>query len=336
MKHLLLSILFSLVCPIFAFGQNSFEVFDGNGKGAYRDSINPRNELLLQHVNSGILSTKEGYKLQQDLKLNAPDFKKRFENNTLSAQTPTDYSFADSLKHYNPEKDIPKQNYYPEQTHLIWQRNIFANDFSQQGQIASWYDGHLDGFSVYQTMPLLGSVRTGGALVTQNFGERWQVTAGMQLMKYNEPWQVYNTFGGNASVAYTINDNMSLNAFANYQSAPFMSNIHGGGLIVYGGYMTFKTNNDKWGVDVGAQNIHDPVSGKHAIVPIIKPYYNLNGAKLGIDFGGLLYEVFRNISLNVNGGGSNDYNGGYGNVIVAPHYRPPSVSTPHQRGRVVK
>ncbi len=153
-------------------------------------------------------------------------------------------------------------------------------------------------------------------------------------MKYNEPWQAYNTFGGNATVAYMLNDNVSLNAFANYQSAPFWSGVHGGGLLVYGGYMTFKTNNDKWGVDVGAQNIHDPVTGRNVVLPIVKPYYNLYGTKLGIDVGGLLYQVFKNISLNVNGGGD-DHNG-YGNVIIAPRNRPPAVSTPHQRGRVVR
>ncbi len=174
MRTFFITILLSFVCPMIAVGQNSIEVFDGNGKGAYRDSINPRNQLLREHINSGMLSTKEGYKLQQQLNLDQPDFKKRFENNRLTLQTAANHSFADSLKRYNPEVEIPKQYYYPEQTHLIWQRNIFANDFAQEGQIASWYDGHLDGYSSYQTMPLLGSVRTGGAQITQKL---WRTLA---------------------------------------------------------------------------------------------------------------------------------------------------------------
>ena len=117
-------------------------------------------------------------------------------------------------------------------------------------------------------------------------------------MKYNEPWNAYNTYGGTAEVGYMINDNMSVTAFGNYESAPFWSNARRGGYGAFGGYMTFKTNNDKWGVDVGAQNVRDFQTGRSATLPIIRPFYNYHGQKLGIDLGGLLYQLFENMSIN--------------------------------------
>ena len=91
---------------------------------------------------------------------------------------------------------------------------------------------------------------------------------------------------------------MSVTAFGNYESAPFWSNARRGGYGAFGGYMTFKTNNDKWGVDVGAQNVRDFQTGRSATLPIIRPFYNYHGQKLGIDLGGLLYQLFENMSIN--------------------------------------
>ena len=98
--------------------------------------------------------------------------------------------------------------------------------------------------------------------------------------------------------------------------------------------MTFKTNNDKWGVDVGAQNVRDFQSGRSATMPIIRPFYNYHGQKLGIDLGGLLYQLFENMSINLNGNGS-----GYSpsmNTMPAPVPHTKSLGFERGGGRQVR
>lgn len=297
-----LILLMAMAAPVLMVGQDRIDVHDGNGRGELRDTVGGRLDMVRYYAFRD-KSTAEGYALQRKIGLDAPNIATQVSPSRQFAPSITRETFVDSLAQHSPDVEIPTQYEYPEYNSLIWQRNIFANDFRQQGKIAQWNDGYLEGYSMYDTQPLLGSVRQAGALATQHFGDRWTVSVGAMLMKYNVPWNAYNTFGGEAQVGYLINDNISVTAFGNYESAPFWSNASRGGMGVFGGYMTFKTNNDKWGVDVGAQNVRDFQSGRSATVPIIRPFYNLHGQKLGIDLGGLLYQLFENASINLNGGG---------------------------------
>lgn len=299
----LLILMLATMAPAMMAGQNRIAVQDGNGHGELRDTVGGRLDVVRYYAYRD-KSTAEGYRLQKNIGLEAPKLATQVSPSRIYVPQITSKTFVDSMVYHNPEVEIPEQYRYPEENNFIWQRNMFANDMNQQGKIARWENGYLEGFSSYQTQPLLGSVRQGGATVTQHFGDRWKMSLSGMLMKYNEPWNAYNTYGGTAEVGYMINDNMSVTAFGNYESAPFWSNARRGGYGAFGGYMTFKTNNDKWGVDVGAQNVRDFQTGRSATLPIIRPFYNYHGQKLGIDLGGLLYQLFENMSINLNGNGS--------------------------------
>ncbi|MGN0213359.1 MAG: hypothetical protein ACI4AH_00945 [Muribaculaceae bacterium] len=316
MRTVVCIILYAFVLVQHVVSQERIVAMDGQGGGLLPDSV--KLDVIRQRV-YGSRSTAEGYNLQKNAGLDAPALTPKLSpiNNAKSPRLDVD-RYIDSLDYRFPDVAMPNRYAVTgSSSDMIWQRNMFANDFTREGELLHWYDGYVSGYSGMSTMPLQGSVRWAGAAVTQNFGEHWQVSTGATFQKYAVPWNAYNTFSFNGSLMYTLNRNISVSAFGLYESSPFFSrNSTNRASLLYGGYMTLKTDNDKWGVDVGAQTYRDPATGQSATLPIFRPFYNLNGQKLGFDLGGLLYQLFHSLSVNVNGGGY--YEGGSMPANISP------------------
>lgn len=320
MRKIICVILYAFMLVPQINSQERIVAMDGNGGGFLPDSV--RLDAVMQRV-YGNRSTVEGYNLQKNIGLDASSLSPKLSpiGNTGSTRLDADH-YIDSLNYRYPDVAMPNRYAVTgASSDMIWQRNMFANDFAREGEILKWYDGYVSGYSGMSTMPMLGSVRWAGAGVTQNFGEHWQATTGVTFQKYAVPWNAYNTYSFNGSLMYTINGNISVSAFGLYESSPFFSrNSTNRASMLYGGYMTLKTNNDKWGVDVGAQTYRDPATGQSATLPIFRPFYNLNGQKLGFDLGGLLYQLFHSLSVSNNGGGY------YEGAPMPPNVRPAGVN----------
>lgn len=298
----------TVLCAMPSVAQERIVAMDGNGRGVYADSLRMR---AIEWRVRADKATIEGYKLQKSSGLDQKALATQLSPIKLQSPNVDVDNYVDTLAYRYPDVSVPSHyavtGRYED---MLWQRNPMAYDFNREGKIASWYDGYVTGMSGKSTAPMLGSVRWAGATATQNFGEHWQVMLGATAQKYNLPALAYNTYSFNGQVMYTLNRNVGVSVFGQYESSPFFS--HAGNVrpsMLYGGYLTLKTNNDKWGVDMGAQTYRDPVTGRGATVPIFRPFYNLNGQKLGIDLGGLLYQIFESLSVKCNGSGSYDYNG---------------------------
>jgi len=92
-----------------------------------------------------------------------------------------------------------------------------------------------------------------------------------------------------AMVNYSITDNLSVHGFANVNSNMYdMSRW----TVNYGAYLDWQIS-DHWGADLGVQHTQDYM-GYGRTQPIVRPYYKMNnGAKLGIDFGGLIQNALQ-------------------------------------------
>lgn len=321
MTRLFAGILFALLAVLNGAAQERIVAMDSHGGGILPDSV--KLDVVKQRV-YGNRVTAEGYNLQRSTGLDAPTLAPKLSpmNNVESPRLNAE-RYIDSLGVHYPDVAMPSRYAVTGANNdLIWQRNMFAGDFAREGKIASWYDGFVSGYSGMATQPMLGSVRWAGAAVTQNFGEHWQASTGITFNKYAVPWNAYNTYSFNGELMYTLNRNVSVSAFGIYESSPFFShNSSNRSSMLYGGYMTLRTNNDKWGVDMGAQTYRDPATGRSATLPIFRPFYNLNGQKLGFDLGGLLYQIFQNLSINANGGGYVD------DSSMPANYRPAGMNS---------
>lgn len=94
------------------------------------------------------------------------------------------------------------------------------------------------------------------------------------------------------TATYPLGRNVSVTGFGGvYQSGLFQPG--GTRSYYYGGYVTLLTNNKKWGADLGVRRVYNPYTGSWETIPVAMPYYNLHGAKLGFDFGGLIYHFLQ-------------------------------------------
>ena len=154
-----------------------------------------------------------------------------------------------------------------------------------------WDTGNVVGYKgMYSEM--YGFGYQSGALLTQEW-DRWTLKANMDLSKtMTDGIGVQNGIGGDVQLEYRLGRNASVTAISGINYYGWMSPSPNTMTAYYGGYMTLNTNNGKWAVDVGMRQVYNSTTGRWDTVPIVMPYYNLGGAKLGFDFGGLLYGAF--------------------------------------------
>ena len=157
-----------------------------------------------------------------------------------------------------------------------------------------WDQGKLTGFNGIENYPLLGSNATAGLGAVPRFDDRWTLVGTAAVSHLVIPYFTENTAITSAQLSYQANDNISFSVFGTYRTPSFMSSMANPAAWQYGGYMTLQTDNHLWGVDMGARREYNPYTGRVESVPILMPYYNLQGQKLGFDFGGVLKSIFIN------------------------------------------
>lgn len=181
----------------------------------------------------------------------------------------------------------------------------------------SWLNGMIMGYhGGFSNFGAFGNYA--GAGIVQQWGNL-TLTGNAQLSKAMvNAVGVVNGAGGSASLSYALGDNASLTVFGGISNYGFLSPAPSITTGYYGGYFTLKTNNGKWGMDLGARQVYNNATGRWETVPIVMPYFNLNGSKLGFDFGGLIRSAFEGASESVN----------HNAARMAPSQRGPAVIAP--------
>lgn len=163
-----------------------------------------------------------------------------------------------------------------------------------------WDQGRLTGFNAIQLYPMLGTDATAGLSVTHRFDDKWTLSGTAAVSHFVIPYLTENTAITSAQLTYQANAGVSFSVFGTYRTPSFMSSMANPAAWQYGGYMTLQTDNHLWGVDMGARREYNPYTGRVESVPILMPYYNLQGQKLGFDFGGVLKSIFINQQMKRN------------------------------------
>ena len=179
-------------------------------------------------------------------------------------------------------------------------RKFNFQQFAPKSYLLRWDEGKLTGFNNITMQPGIGSVATAGVMGVHHFSDELTLTGGAMLQKTGI---FYNTATLSAQLSYQLTDYVSLNAFGAYETPSFMSMYHTPQQYLFGGYVTFSTENKKWCIDLGEKTEMNPYTGRLEATPIVMPYYNLNGQKLGFDFGGLLKSIIINNRMKKEGYG---------------------------------
>lgn len=194
----------------------------------------------------------------------------------LSDKAPVLPELSPDLHITLPEMDVPAIN--PEALRLP---PLPDRGLMQWGNgVVMGYNNRFSSFTSYGNM-------AGMALMQQWDNASLTVNLSASKAMVNAVGAV-NGVGGNAVFTYRLGRNASVSAIAGMYHYGFLGPAPAANVAYYGGYFTFNTNNRKWGMDVGVRQVYDPMTGRMETVPIVMPYYNLGGTKLGFDFGGII------------------------------------------------
>ena len=163
--------------------------------------------------------------------------------------------------------------------------------------LPQWQGGGMWGSSSQSGNILWGYTNSASMGIYQQMGD-WTAMGGLQLTKYGV---MYNTATLTGQLSWRPSRNFGVTVFGNYMPGTFMSPINLGPSWNYGGYVTLQSNG-MLGIDLGAQTYYDPIGG-HQVTPIVMPYLNINGAKLGIDLGPLIQDALQRNNRHGGGGG---------------------------------
>jgi hypothetical protein len=185
-------------------------------------------------------------------------------------------------------------------------RDSIANDGRMQINVApvlpgqatlmNWGGGGVVATGQQQSIPGLMGIESGNIALIQQLGD-FTLTAHGAVSKYGYYRGLSTQWGFGGSLSYRVNDNLSFTAFGSYASNAGIYNPALVGNInssMFGGYANYLFGNSHFGMKVGAQSYYSVFSQHWQAQPIVMPYYRTNGgAEIGVDVGGILYNVLR-------------------------------------------
>lgn len=186
----------------------------------------------------------------------------------------------------------------------------------------SWHGGGLSAASSAISLPGMMGLESGRLNLNQRFGNlSLTLWGGADQYGYFRGMQTSWAFGG--QLGYRINDRWSVTLFGEYHSPlhPLTPGMAGYMDVPrFGGYASYEIN-DRWGVSVGAQAQRSLVTNRWEAQPIVMPYYKINNdVKIGVDVGGILYNMARDWIEGSNGAPIGSP------VIAPPRPGPPPVA----------
>jgi hypothetical protein len=173
-----------------------------------------------------------------------------------------------------------------------------------QTTLANWSSGSLTAAGQTAVMPGMMAVDGGEIILRQQMGN-FTLEAYGAANHYGYFRGLDTQWGAGGSLTYQVNDNLSLTAFGAYYTSTGIMQPAIMGYVnypVYGGYANYRFNKSRFGIKVGAQSYYDPLRKAWEAQPIAMPYYHFNGGDLGIDVGGILFQLLQDHNMKRNPG----------------------------------
>ena len=146
---------------------------------------------------------------------------------------------------------------------------MFYGDYSSCRQLFP----NLYGSGSQTTIPGIGRVNQVSIFYQRQLNAFFDINAGINAVKFNLPYSIGQSFGMFGSLTYHPNE-------------VFRIKIYYGTTIGY-------DFTDRFGMEVGIQRYYDIQKGWQ-ITPIVTPYYKFNKFSIGIDMGGMIYNMIQN------------------------------------------
>jgi hypothetical protein len=176
-----------------------------------------------------------------------------------------------------------------------------------ESNVIKWHNGAAVASGSIQEMPGSMAIESGAITMYQHIGNL-TLGIGGDVSKYGYFRGLDTQYGVDAMMNYRFNESTSATLFGDYYFGDTPNlNPHLGAAMTpaqvgyynathFGGFISHDFSR-RWGIDLGAQTYQPLGSSRWEVAPIAAPYLRLNnGQKIGIDLGGILYELLKNSS----------------------------------------
>lgn len=167
---------------------------------------------------------------------------------------------------------------------------LFRGDYSTSGTLMSLPHGALFASGGQTTLPGIGRFNEASVGYQHIFNPRLMLQLGVDATKINMSHITGQAFSTSGSLLYQASDKVAFRLFGSYA----IGNTYGINTHSYGATMKWDMS-QRFSLEMGAQRYYNAYRGRWETVPVVIPTYNFDKFKLGLDVGGILYEVLRNV-----------------------------------------
>lgn len=204
-----------------------------------------------------------------------------FEKSTTSFIIP-----AESLSHsisFIPEKEL----YLPYPTNPS---PMFRGDYHTNGVLRQFRHGLIFGSGRQTTLPGIGRFNEASLGYQHAFSSKLALQFSVNAMKINMPHLTGQAFSASGALLYHPSERVTLKLFGSYD----LGNSYGMSTHSYGATVAVDMS-ERFNLEMGVQRYYDAMTGRWETVPVVIPSYRFNKFTLGLDVGGIVYEVLRSL-----------------------------------------
>lgn len=166
---------------------------------------------------------------------------------------------------------------------------LFRGDYSTDGALWQFPRGEIYGSGGQTSVPGIGRFNDAALMYRQVLSRNLSFQLALDAMKINMSHITGQAFNASGAFSYHLSEGVAFHLFGSYA----IGNTYGMTTHRYGATVSADMSG-RFGMEVGVQRYYNSLRGRWETVPVAIPYYKFDKFKLGLDVGGLLYEVLRN------------------------------------------
>lgn len=259
--------------------------------------------LLAQEDNKGISPDSTQLSLQGgELMLSQPDLS--------PAQSSASPVYSPEQTPTMPRFTLKNAMYLP---YTVNPSPIFRGDYSTSGILKQFSRGALFGSGSQTSLPGIGRLNEASLGYAHALNEKLSLQFTVNALKMNMAHFAGQSFSTAGALMYHPSGRVAFKLFGSYD----IGNSYGMSTHRYGATMSLDMS-ERFGMEIGVQRYYDAMRGRWETAPIAIPYYKFDKFTLGLDVGGILYEILRNTVFDDKGSGG-------GATIAPPRFQIPTL-----------
>lgn len=165
---------------------------------------------------------------------------------------------------------------------------LFEGDYRTSGVLNQFSHGILYGSGGQTSIPGIGRFNDASLSYEHLFSEKLSLQLSVNALKVNMTHITGQAFSASGAFLYRPSERVSLKFFGSYD----LGNSYGMSTHSYGATVGFDMT-ERFSLEMGVQRYYNAMSGRWETVPVMIPYYRFEKFTLGLDVGGIIYEILR-------------------------------------------